>query len=481
MNDFSIIISDLVDDDPARNVESIKNAVISKLRESDTAVQIESTDYFNHTYAPDLVLRWGKEKEERQVYLRTSGNPAYLREDVAVVSERKPILMPLAPLRDREQSVELSNESASAGTLVADPASLYGISAERRERPVLGLLSRAVLQGGRGLVDQARARSTSDAVGLGFIAAQNAEPESTRDAVVAAESILDPAHAGQLTRLLHAVWLGSGAPATSFPGATGVTAELDAAGLQILLDIAITDDDNFWRRIGSGISLERLCEVEVGATSENLQRLVRVNLDNFKAKSCRISDVPVIFDYGSEPRWFTHSGVLGYTTDRYRALFSTGPISSMDFMDHIENGSVELAELLERATEASLNISELVIESPTGGQIDYRAPRDSDIYNDDTLQDLSRALGRQSSVLSAVVPIGGGSRYLTCDLTKRAASGRTVAKFYLSELLQNAVPILRSLRPSERGYLSELAPTSDIEELPVRRRPTIGPAGEIEE
>lgn len=481
MNDFSIAISDLVDDDPVRNVESIKNAVISKLRESDAAVRIESTDYFNHTYAPDLVLRWDREKEERHVYLRTSGNPAYLREDVAVIAERKPILMPLAPLRDRGQSAELGSESADAGTLVADPASLYGISADKRERPVLGLLSRAVLQGGRGLVDQARARSTSDAVGLGFVAAQQAEPELTRDAVVAAESLLDPAHAGQLTRLLHAVWLGSGAPATSFPGATGVTAELDAAGLQLLLDIAITDEDDFWRRIGSGVSLERLCEIEVGATSENLQRLVRVNLDHFKAKSCRISDEPFMVDYGSEPRWFTNSGVLGYTTDRYRALFSTGPISSLDFMESIEDGSVELDELLHRATEAGLNISELVIESSTGGRIDYKAPRDSDIYSDETLQELSRALGRQSSVLSAVVPIGGGFRHLTCDLTKRAASGRTVARFYLSELLNNAVPLLRSLRPSERGFLSELAPMHDIHDLPIHLRSSSESAREIEE
>ncbi|UUU32006.1 hypothetical protein JIX56_20010 [Streptomyces sp. CA-210063] len=478
MNEFTVVISDLVEDDPARNVESIKRAVISNLRASDAAVEIESTDYFNHTYAPDLVLRWDKGKEERQVYLRTSGNPEYLREDVAVISDRKPILMPLAPLRNPHQIAELGRESASASTLIADPASLYAFSAERQERPVLGLLSRAVLQGGRGLVDEDRARSTSDAVGLGFVAAQQAEVESTRDAVVAAESLLAPTHAGQLTRLLHAVWLGSGAPASSFPGATGVTAELDAVGLKLLLDIAVTEDDEFWQRIGAGITLERVCEIELGVHSQNLQRLIQSNLDHFKAKSLRISDVPVQTDFGADPRWFVHSGVLGYTTDRYRAIFSVGSVSSMDFMEEIENGSVELAELLDRASDAGLNISELVLESAAGGKIDYKAPPHSDISRDDLLQDLSSALGNRSSVLSVVVPLGGGSRQLACDLTKRAASGRTVAKFYLSEFLQSAVPILRSLRPSERNSIFDLV---EVEELPpIRLRRRDDSAGEIE-
>lgn len=456
MHEFSVVMSDLVDDDPARNVESIKNAVISNIRASDAAVSIESTDYFNHTYAPDLVLKWGK--EERHVYLRTSGNAEYLREDVAVVSERKPILMPLAPLRHPEQIEELARESASSSTLIADPASLYAFSAERQDRPVRSLLSRAVLQGGRGLVTEARARSTSDVFDSGFVAAQQAEVESTREAVVAAETLLDPVHAGQLTRLLHAVWLGSGAPATSFPGATGVTADLDSVGLKLLLDIAVTADDEFWRRIGSGISLERLCEIEASASSENLQRLIRANLDRFRAKSCRISGALAATDFGIEPRWFVHAGLLGYTTDRYRALFSTGPVSSMDFMEDVEDGTVELAELLDRAADAGLNISELVIESFTGGQIDYKAPPGGDISRDDVLQDLSSALGGRSSVLSVVVPIGGESRHLKCDLTRRAASGRTVAKFLLSELLRNAVPILRTLRPSERHQILDLVP-----------------------
>lgn len=471
MSEYSLAISNLMGGDPAENVQSIKRAVINNIRSSDESVRIESTEYFNHTFAPDLVLRWDGGGEERQVFLRTSTNPQYLREDIEVISERKPILMPLAPLRDQGDTSELGRESANARTLVADPDSLNTFSTDRRERPVLGLLSRAVLQGGKGLVDETRARSTSDAVGLGFAGAQRAEVDQTRGAVEAAESLLDPSHADQFTRLLHAVWLGSGASPASFPGTTDVRPDLDAEGLKLLLEIAVTEDEEFWQRIGSGVSLAQLCEFEMPASSANLQRLVRANLDRFKAKSCRVSSALAESEYGSEPRWFTHSGILGYTTDRYRALFSVGAISTMDFMEEIEDGSVDLPELLDRATEAGVSISELAIESAAGGQIEYTAPP-LGLSTEVIVEDLRSALGRRSSVRSAVISLGP-NRHIKCDLTKRAATGRTVAKVYLSEFMQSAIPLLKNLRRSEISEIFSL-----VEEFP---EVSLRPRGEVDE
>ncbi|NEA65347.1 hypothetical protein [Streptomyces sp. SID12488] len=469
MSEYSVAIANLVDDDPARNVQSIKNAVIANLLSSDSSVRIETTEYFNHTYAPDLVLRWDGVKEERQVFLRTNTNPQYLREDVEVISEKKPILMPLAPLVDPRNHEELGRESANARTLVADPDSLYAFSAEGRgQRSVLGLFSRAVLQGGKGLVDQERARSTSDAVGLGFVGAQHAEVDQTREAVEATESLLDPSHADQFTRLLHAVWLGSGASPASFPGATDVRVDLDAPGLKLLLEIAVADDSEFWRRIGGGVTLSQLCEIDIPTSSENLQRLVNVNLDWFKAKSCLVSDAALTEEYGYEPRWFTQSGLLGYTTDRYQTFFSTGRTSSLPSVEDIESGEVDLPELLDRANAAGLSISELVIESAAGGQIEYRAPLSSEFGHDEILEDLRGALGRRSSVKAVAIALGGGSRHLWCDLIKRTASGRTKATFPLSDFMASAIPMLRSLRRGEYGEISRLFEPLDLSPIALR-------------
>ena len=55
-DEVAIAISGMLDGDPERNITSIKNAVIAQFRESDQGVIPETTEYFNHTYAPDIVL-----------------------------------------------------------------------------------------------------------------------------------------------------------------------------------------------------------------------------------------------------------------------------------------------------------------------------------------------------------------------------------------------------------------------------------------
>ena len=106
-DDFAAAIADLSEDDPERNIASIKNAVIAQLLASDDRVKVETTEYFNHTYAPDLILRWNTGRPDRRVYLRTNTNPVYLLEDVDVVSANHPILIPLRPVEHAAETIPL--------------------------------------------------------------------------------------------------------------------------------------------------------------------------------------------------------------------------------------------------------------------------------------------------------------------------------------------------------------------------------------
>ncbi|GCD99655.1 hypothetical protein [Embleya hyalina] len=457
MDDFSNVLSDLTDGDPFLNVASIKNAVIARLEASDADVRVESTEYFNHTYAPDLVLHWKNDNSFRHIYLRTSDNPDYIREDLAVVSETSPIIMPLVSLREHDDgSLEL--ESTNARTLVATPSTITEFATTHGERTIAGLLSHAVLQGGRGLLSEQRARSVSAVIDAGFTAAQVSETEETRRAVMAAEALLDPARAAVLTRLLHAVWLGSGAPASTFPGATGITAHLDSAGLRLLLDISISDDTEFWRRIGKGISLEQLCELEVSSESNSLQYLVESNLDHLRAKSCRVSQIGNAEVAAHSVRWFVSSGVLAFKSRDYVSLFSPGPVSSTAFYEDGESSPLRLGLLMDRAQAADVDVDEVTIESDNGRRIDYRSPTGTRMWADEVLGQLSSVLGRHSVVISATTPLAGGTRHLKCDLENLTASGRTGAKFYLLEMLRYAIPLLRGLSPTERDSLARIIP-----------------------
>jgi hypothetical protein len=43
--------------EPRQAVESVKQIVIREISELDRGAVVKSTDYFNHTFAPDLVLK----------------------------------------------------------------------------------------------------------------------------------------------------------------------------------------------------------------------------------------------------------------------------------------------------------------------------------------------------------------------------------------------------------------------------------------
>ena len=453
---FAAAIADLSEDDPEQNIASIKNAVIAQLQASDDRVEVETTEYFNHTYAPDLILRWNTGRPDRRVYLRTNTNPVYLLEDVNVVSANHPILIPLRPVEHAAETIPLGEHSAAAQTLIADPSTFQALGTERKSQPIGHLLSRAVLQGGRGLVDSDRARSVGGTMTRAFSGAQRAEAQVTREAIDTAEGLLDPVQADQITRLFQALWLGSGAPATAFPGATSLTTTLDATALQLLLDVAVSDDDQFWRRIGSGLTLDLLCEVNASSESQSLQRLVNLSSDHLRARICQVIERGDAAFEQSGLRWSVGSGLLGLEGANFRAYFSPNSASEAHFPESFEIPGIGILELLTRARLNNVEIGELEFETTAGRLVDYKGASGTDIAGDDVLQNLGSVLGPQFSVRTAAALLGGGARQLRCDFKTRTASGRTGAKFSLSEMLSTAVPLLTALAENERTALGTI-------------------------
>ena len=344
-DEVAVAISGLLEGNPERNISSIKSAVIAQFIESDQSVVPETTEYFNHTYAPDIVLHWRSGRLDRRVYLRTYSNPSYLLEDIHVVAADQPILMPLTPMHSTDakspglaegqnDTVRLAEDSARASTLVAGPSTFSALSEDRHNRPIGSIVSRAVLQGGRGLIDEERARSVGVTMHRAYTAAQQAESLPTQAAISAAETLLNQAQAIQLETLFQALWLGSGAPATTFPGRTNLSSSLDAIVLQVLLnmDVAISGGYDFWRRLGSELTLENLCAVEMRSQSPNLQWLVNVNIDRLQARSCQVNDFDGFVDSdNANMTWFLERGLLGLSSARFRAYFSPDSIARSDY------------------------------------------------------------------------------------------------------------------------------------------------------
>ncbi|MFF1822263.1 hypothetical protein ACFVWG_33465 [Kribbella sp. NPDC058245] len=459
---FMQSIANLADASPGRHVDAIKQLVANRFRESDSDVDVYATEYFNHTYTPDLVLSWPGEAS-RNVFLRTTTRQQYLLEDIDAIGEMHPIIMPLGDLdgtderggesidASRAERTNFDRKSVEARTLVANPQALESLAEAAVDAPVVGLLSRAVLQGGRGLVGEGRAAAAGATVGDGFVAASQGSADDTGRAVDLVDGLLDGFHASRINRLLQAVWIASGAPATGFPGAVQLTANLDRESLQFLLAGADIDDYEFWARLARGLTLGRLIETTIDVDSENLQRLVRAALPHLSAKAC----VVLIEDQAttdlSLPRWTTTGRALGLIAQRYSAFASTYAAADMGVTLR-SSDAVTVPDLVSRVDQAQVTLSEIELEGVRGQRVGV-SNADGDLSRDELLTRLGDALGVNAAVRRVVVGLETGQS-LRCDLTKGVAAGRTVAKYRLDDLLDASILILKGTTTRERDELA---------------------------
>ncbi|MGW6565077.1 hypothetical protein [Streptomyces sp. NPDC054975] len=440
--------------DPREAVNRIKTVVAHELAQTDTRATVRKTDFFNHSFAPDLVLSWPNERE-RFVFLKSDTRPDVLRDDVAAIRKHDPIVFALDPVG--EDPLRIGQEEDAArddDTLLADSRGMEVLIRSRYSEPVVGLASSAVLQGGRGLLTEREAESMASGVAAGFSGAKRLDSRATAAAVAQISGHFDKRRTSRLLRFLGAVWVGSGGTASNFPGEQEVSGDLDATALEFLLELPPINDYEFWRRIGRPLTLESVSRLRLENDSENLQYLIGSNLDVLHARACRILDRQRELgeDESTEFRW---------TLER-EMLCLRGPSSSTYFAGKVDELRVEaqqgdgisLQELLRRAEQRRVPISELELATPTR-TVSYATVNRDDVAHDEELINLSRTFSATAYVQTAVASLFG-SRPLVCDFPSRTGKGRTAAKFPLGIFAPVALTLLTSLTEEEREALNHV-------------------------
>ena len=76
---------------PARRSNVSRDVVQRRLLEVHPAARFVRTEFFNHSYVPDLLMTWavGARRAERRVYLRASSDPALLANDVMLLEHEQ--------------------------------------------------------------------------------------------------------------------------------------------------------------------------------------------------------------------------------------------------------------------------------------------------------------------------------------------------------------------------------------------------------
>ncbi len=321
-----------------RTVESaqaVKQVVARSIRAVDSGVAVETTDYFNHSFAPDFVLTWQRAsaREERYVFLRFNTEPGWIADELSRLENRHPVIYGLAAMNVNGTAKALAKRSLEAETLVTDPEAVDKLAAV----PPSGIgsfVSRTLIRGGRGLVDCERALRATTVITGGFDAAREADRELTKLAVDTAQEFLRPVEASRVLRFLQAIWVGSGGAAPAFPGPTTPTGDPGDEGLRFLIESEPIADTPFWRALGGSLSIERLATLGISGSPPNLQHIIGANLDRLWARTFRVrADQPRLDDSGERLLWRMESGLLALAGSNFTAYLS----SAVDDLAGIKN------------------------------------------------------------------------------------------------------------------------------------------------
>ncbi|SIR96014.1 hypothetical protein [Micromonospora avicenniae] len=438
--------------DARENVRQIKRAVIDELRHTDPRVSIKNTDYFNNTYAPDLVLHWPTDGKSRYLYIRTDPDPRRLHEDVSYLGNEHPVLFSLEAVgRHPDSAASLDQVTASKDVLVTDPDGLEALVDTRRRHPVVQLASAAVLQGGRGLIGEEQGHRIAESFSEGFDAARRTEPELTARAAATIDDSFDTRSSKRLGQFLQAVWVGSGGLPTTFPGRTDLSSDLSDEGFRFLLELAEFDDAEFWRRVGRRLTVERLAQMDVDPASPNFQHLIKSNLDVLWVRICRVVKTgATLFDAPSRFSWTQESGNLALKGARFTAYVAR---KTEDMRVAADRGdSISGEDLIARAEQLNRGVEQVDLVGPTCSVL--YASQGTDATHDAALHGIISTLG-DARVRAATIKLPEG-RTLRCDFETRTAAGKGPAIFPIGDLVPAALRVMEDLNENEVSELDEL-------------------------
>uniref|UniRef100_A0AAU2JXS8 Uncharacterized protein n=1 Tax=Streptomyces sp. NBC_00049 TaxID=2903617 RepID=A0AAU2JXS8_9ACTN len=405
--------------DPRQAVERVKDVVQRHLLEVHPQARIVRTDFFNHTYVPDLLMTWGSgaRQSERRVYLRATVDPRLLASDVQLFErEHHPLVVPLGQVMPGPARDQLEILAEQHHTLVLDPSGLGALPAHSVTRSVAALASDAIVEGGRGVMGGQQVEHFLQTIGTGVEGAREGRADTTRTALSEMFRRTNPDVSQRMSTFMAAMWQGSGRSLSEFPGNVPFQGSLDETALGLLLSSEEIADEDFWRRICPLVEVGALLGTRV-SDSANLQHLMRSAVKVWKAHVCMLvgaagAGSPTSIGW----RWAVDHGRLGLHGPGFIAYLA-GSRKELGFPE--EHPAPSLAEVRARADRSSIPLTSIRMLM-TNRSIGYDSPGE-DVTHDPQLDGISAALGQEEGVVEALA-LTATRVPLRCSFISRTAS-----------------------------------------------------------
>lgn len=451
----------LDDPNPFESEKRIKETVADALLGLDPSATLDVTRYFNHSYAPDMVLSWGK--EVRQVFLRFTDDVPSLNEDIKRLESLDPLVFGLStPTSAALADSHVDDVAREADVLFAAPQAVDVLSTPERSTPTYRMLRNSLAQGGRGaLATGSEATALAETVNDGFAAASNGAVTGTRAALDTIGRFFRPTQKTRLTRVMQAVWERT-SRADLFPGDAQVTGRLNDVSLIYLLQYMDTDDSDFWSGVGRNLDLNQLLALSEVAHLPNFQHLLNANLDVIRARAAIVLDMalldgkePELFVWSIQPKTSTAAPAISLRGPGFQALATAKKEGLVPRVASTPHSGVGIDTFIARATSANLSAVEVTVGGmhvevrTAGGQFDQAV--------------LADATGSLHSPLVDRALVATPSGRITVDFGQMTGTARTNAEPLMADLIATSVTLLADLESDERmgvlGFLAHAAVT----------------------
>lgn len=453
----SHILSALQIPSPQDSINAVKVAVIKELESLDSTVSIHDTSYFNHTFAPDLVLNWS-DNEERPVYLRFTDNLAELREDLLKVDVSHPLFFGLTkPPGGNENAYSSLEETAQTrNALVTDAEGVDTLIENRRSNAGVNLLSQALTRGGKGLLTQPQVEVVTQAITDGFTGALETKSVPTRTAVATIGQYLDVPQAARMTRVLQAVWEGSNGRLDQFPGPADFSRTLSDDSLQYILDVVSAEDSAFWVRVGRALTVKQLTNMKITDTNaEGFQRLINANLDVITCRATAINSTNAVLGASEDAfRWTIRRNTLALEGSNF-AAFVGEHRSDIEKYIHGPGKGIDVDELAQKSH--GIKVSGVTLRD---GSAAVQFMSDEGVGQDGRLAALAADLSATSKAEKAVMVIPGAQ--LSIDFREATATAKTRSTPLMAQLLRVSLPLLHDLSDEQHQALDSFLSIAEV-------------------
>lgn len=444
----SHILSALEISSPQDSINAVKVAVIKEIESLDSSVSIHDTSYFNHTFAPDLLLSW-PEKVERPVFLRFTDNLDELKDGLGKVDVRNPLFFGLTspPTNDGEKYAKLELAAQANHALVTDAEGIDSLIESRKSNAGINLLSQALTRGGKGLLARPQVDVVTNLITEGFAGALETQSDPTRAAVATIGQYLDEPQAARMTRVLQAVWEGSDGRLDQFPGPADFSRMLSDDSLQYILDVVSAEDSAFWSRIGRALTVTQLSHLTVSKKNgAGFQHLVNSNLDVITCRAAVVKSTNSVLGANEDDFiWTVRGGTLALEGFDFTAFVGD---RKADVEDQIDGPDVGID--VEALSKKSVGLKVLGVTLRDGKDaVEFMS--EEGVGQDGRLATLAADLSSSSRVEKAVLSISGSQ--VNVDFREATATARTRSTPLVAHLLKAGLPLLHDLSDDGRAAL----------------------------